>query len=290
MEADLLLKEDEFYKENEKLELRTKQLMQKVNDVMKIQDNLIKETFKTQAEINNARKSSFKVKKPTEEEILFEKHVELEDKDSEEAGTYNTGLCRVLKAKIKSLLAEKERMQIELRQKCEELKKAQKENQLVKEEKEKWFLSYNTSKNNVGKLETQIVNLNARLQSKETENVAMKKELENVKKELKSSNINFNNCDVRLTRACEEIDKFKSIVKQCKDEEKEVKDGYRKQVSELTSTIKRLERQKIELLNGFKKQIQLIEVLKKEKMHLEAIKIIEMSEAEYTKILDWKFE
>lgn len=34
MESDLLKKEDEFYKENEKLELRTKELMKKVNDVM----------------------------------------------------------------------------------------------------------------------------------------------------------------------------------------------------------------------------------------------------------------
>lgn len=34
MECDLLLKEDEFRKENEKLELKTKQLLQKVNDVM----------------------------------------------------------------------------------------------------------------------------------------------------------------------------------------------------------------------------------------------------------------
>lgn len=34
MECDLLLREDEFRKENEKLELKTKQLLQKVNDVM----------------------------------------------------------------------------------------------------------------------------------------------------------------------------------------------------------------------------------------------------------------
>lgn len=34
MEADLLLKEDEFYKENEKLEMRTKQLMLKAQDAL----------------------------------------------------------------------------------------------------------------------------------------------------------------------------------------------------------------------------------------------------------------
>lgn len=34
MQSDLLEKEDEFYKENEKLEQRTKELMKKVNDVM----------------------------------------------------------------------------------------------------------------------------------------------------------------------------------------------------------------------------------------------------------------
>lgn len=34
MELDLLRKENEFHKENEKLEQRTKELLQKVNDVM----------------------------------------------------------------------------------------------------------------------------------------------------------------------------------------------------------------------------------------------------------------
>lgn len=34
MEADLLLKEDEFYKENEKLEMCTKQLMLKAQDAL----------------------------------------------------------------------------------------------------------------------------------------------------------------------------------------------------------------------------------------------------------------
>lgn len=34
METDLLKKENEFHLENEKLEQRTKELLQKVNDVM----------------------------------------------------------------------------------------------------------------------------------------------------------------------------------------------------------------------------------------------------------------
>lgn len=34
MECDLLLKEDEFYKENNILEAKTKEILQKVTDVM----------------------------------------------------------------------------------------------------------------------------------------------------------------------------------------------------------------------------------------------------------------
>ncbi|CAG9764082.1 unnamed protein product [Ceutorhynchus assimilis] len=288
MEDDLLLKEDEFYKENEKLELRTKQLLVKVNDVMKIQDNLIKDTYKTRTELNEVIKGNKYPKKTIPEETL---RLLDEAKNDERLGSANTDrILRVFKGKFIAAEADKEKLQNELRQKNEEAKKLQKENQMLKEEKEKWFLSYNSGKNTIGKLESQITNISAKLQSKETENACLKKELEHLKKQLKNGNLNFNNCEVRLTRACEENEKLKGSLKQAKEEEKDLKDGYRKQLNELTSVVKHLEKQKIELLNGFKKQTQLIDVLKKQKIHVEALKLGEMTEAEYLKILDWNFD
>ncbi|XP_050295937.1 testis-expressed protein 9 [Anthonomus grandis grandis] len=291
MEADLLLKEDEYYKENEKIELKTKILLQKANDVMKIQETLIKDSLKTKSDISEVRKNNYiNTKKPTSDESIFCGELFGEDTNPNNNPDNTSGVLRIYRAKLKNLVAEKERLYVELRQKSEEIKKLQKENLSFKEEKEKWFLSYNNGKINIGKLENQLTNVNSKLQSKETENACLRKEVEQLKRDLKSNNLNFNNCEVRLTRATEENEKLKQALKHCKDEEKDLKEGYRKQLTELTSTVKNLEKQKVELLNGFKKQMQLIDVLKKQKMHLEAYKIGEMTEGEYLKILDWKFE
>lgn len=55
---------------------------------------------------------------------------------------------------------------------------------------------------------------------------------------------------------------------------KEMKDNSRKQINELTATIKQIEKHKLELINGFKKQMQLIENLKKQKVCLVTKQII----------------
>lgn len=45
-----------------------------------------------------------------------------------------------------------------------------------------------------------------------------------------------------------------------------MKESCRKQITELSSALKQAEKQKLELLAGFKKQMQLIDVLKKQKV------------------------
>ena len=55
----------------------------------------------------------------------------------------------------------------------------------------------------------------------------------------------------------------------------------------LSSENKRLQKQKVELIQAFKKQLKLIDILKKQKMHLEAAKILQFSEQEFINALEW---
>lgn len=50
---------------------------------------------------------------------------------------------------------------------------------------------------------------------------------------------------------------------------------------------KLLERQKADLIAAFKKQLRLIDVLKRQKAHLEAAKLLSFTEEEFVKALDW---
>ncbi|KAJ8941703.1 hypothetical protein NQ318_023299 [Aromia moschata] len=255
MESDLLIKEDEFYKENEKLEQRTKELMRKVNDVMKIQDNLIKETLKTKTEMNNAKINNYNFSANTEYPKFLDSSGDCV-KHEENPGVPNAvdamgrkGASHFYRAKIKSMQAENVKLYSENKKKIEDVKKLQKENQTLLEEKEKMVSA-----------------LNSKLQSKDCEVASVRKEIDQVRKELKNSNMNLNSSEIRLNRAYEENEKLKESLKSVKEEEKEMKELYRKQINDLQTTVKQIEKHKLELINGFKKQLQLINILKKQKI------------------------
>ena len=57
-------------------------------------------------------------------------------------------------------------------------------------------------------------------------------------------------------------------------------------VAKLQHEVRRLQSQKQELLSGFRKQAKLIDILKRQKAHAEAAKLLSFTEDEFVRTLD----
>lgn len=71
---------------------------------------------------------------------------------------------------------------------------------------------------------------------------------------------------LRLNRALEEIEKYKTLLAKSKEESRQKNASTKKTISELQVDLQRLEKQKADVVLAFKKQQHLIEVLKKQKV------------------------
>ncbi|KAM9311878.1 testis-expressed protein 9 [Gastrophryne carolinensis] len=116
---------------------------------------------------------------------------------------------------------------------------------------------------------------------------SLEKEVENFKRIQKQSASNQSAIEVRLNRALEEADKYKMELNKLKQSNKDTANQERKKIEELKLENKKLEKQKSELMAGFKKQLKLIDVLKRQKMHIEAAKMLSFTEEEFMKALEW---
>ncbi|KRT81647.1 hypothetical protein AMK59_5054 [Oryctes borbonicus] len=130
------------------------------------------------------------------------------------------GMNHFFRAKIKKMQNDNERLQSEYKAKCDELKKLQRETQKAEEEKEKWFQMSTGHKTHITKLESQLSSLSSKLQSKDGENAALKKENEQLQKDLKNEILNISNMDNKIKKLTEESDKQKACLKNAKQEEK----------------------------------------------------------------------
>ncbi|XP_068408194.1 testis-expressed protein 9 isoform X3 [Eschrichtius robustus] len=116
---------------------------------------------------------------------------------------------------------------------------------------------------------------------------SVERELENKRRLQKQAAASQSAMEVRLNRALEEAEKYKLELNKLKQNNKDIANEEHKKIEVLKSEKKKLERQKGELMIGFKKQLKLIDVLKRQKMHIEAAKMLSFTEEEFMKALEW---
>ncbi|XP_034017585.1 testis-expressed protein 9 isoform X2 [Thalassophryne amazonica] len=113
------------------------------------------------------------------------------------------------------------------------------------------------------------------------------KELESLNKSQKEAARGHSTTEIRLNRALEETEQLKSQLSKMQEMSKEKMKKELQSKENLIAENKTLKKQKAELIGGFKRQLKLIDILKREKMHFEAAKLLSFTEDDFMKALDW---
>lgn len=92
--------------------------------------------------------------------------------------------------------------------------------------------------------------------------------------------------DTRIDRLTEECDRYKTAAKEIGTQDRDRAVADRKETDRLQGEVRKLERQRTELVNAFKKQMKLIDVLKRQRAHVEAARVLSFTEDEFIRILE----
>ncbi|XP_046404095.1 chromosome partition protein Smc-like [Ischnura elegans] len=324
MDVKILQQEEEFHRYNAQLELKTSALMKEVEKVMTIQDTFIvspkvirrherleKARYKSGirscdgvseecdskfsryssgAGTLSARSESLNsLLSPREAEPTIRSAGENSPSDifgEKKKPSASENIIRILNSRIKVLQNEVNTLRSDIRKKDEELKKCQNYSKQLEEEKGKALSQIGALKEEKIQCHASSSELASKLHIRDSENAALKKEVDNLKKELKTANQAVNHNEVRMNRALEEIDKLKSALQESNISEKEMRASARRNTDQLTSVIRKLEKQKAEILHAFRKQAQLIENLKAQKEVQEAASMVKSAEKHFSDLLE----
>ncbi|XP_008946018.1 PREDICTED: testis-expressed sequence 9 protein [Merops nubicus] len=194
---------------------------------------------------------------------------------------------RFLKAKLRVMQEELDSVVCECRKKDDENQNLKHRLKDTEEENSRLQRAISMQHSQTEKYKTLSQEANKKSEGLQQEVIALEKELENLRRVQKQAATSQSATEVRLNRALEEAERYKVELNKVRQTNKDVANQELKTIEELKMENKKLQKQKGELMTGFKKQLKLIDILKRQKMHLEAAKMLSFTEEEFMKVLEW---
>ncbi|XP_029665606.1 GRIP and coiled-coil domain-containing protein PFC0235w isoform X2 [Formica exsecta] len=323
MSDDLLAKEKEFRRLNRELRQKTHDMIKEVDSVINAPDSL----FSNESYLNFVTKdvktihSEDKTLKTDKQSRTLDGIVEIPENVNnikislkKDNSVGNNAIVTLLKGKIDMLYKELQAMQLEYNKKCDYSKELEVRKKKLDDIQVKLHNQIGTLNDTITKLENRNSDTISNCQALSNENVALKKDLESLKKEINILSQQSTNYDVRLNRSLESNEKLKNALKCSQIEEKELRNSIRRVQEDKRIAVKSLEKQRNELVHAFKKQMLLIDNLKKQnvcvlkiinffylyntvmqlynliilQMYLMSNGQIRLTEEDFTKLLEWK--
>ncbi|KAG8440445.1 hypothetical protein GDO86_006264 [Hymenochirus boettgeri] len=194
---------------------------------------------------------------------------------------------RFLKAKLRVMHEELDSVSHECNKKDDENRTLALKTKELEEERVRLQKAVNIQQTQTEKYKSLSEEANKKNDGLQHQLSSLEKELDNMKRIQKQSATSQSATEVRLNRALEEADRYKMELNKLKQSNKDTANQEKKMIEELKLENKKLEKQKAELMVAFKKQVKLIDILKRQKMHIESAKMLSFTEEEFMKALDW---
>ncbi|XP_041792595.1 testis-expressed protein 9 [Chelmon rostratus] len=194
---------------------------------------------------------------------------------------------RVLKAKLRIMQEELDQLSCEYYKKDDENAKLSAKMKEIEEDRARLQKTTSIQQTQIEKHRALVDESGKKCYGLQLQVSALHKEIENLNRSHKQAAAVHNTVEVRLNRALEEVEKLKTQLSKTKQMNKDKISEEHHSKENLLAENKMLKKQKAELIVGFRKQLKLIDILKRQKMHFEAAKLLSFTEEEFMKALDW---
>ncbi|XP_026175773.1 testis-expressed protein 9 isoform X2 [Mastacembelus armatus] len=194
---------------------------------------------------------------------------------------------RVLKAKLRIMQEELDQLSCEYYKKDDENAKLKAKIKEIEEDRVRLQKTISIQQTQIEKHRALADESSKKCDGLQSQVSGLHKEIENLNRSHKQASASHSTVEVRLNRALEEVERLKSQLHNMKQMNKDKISEEHQSRENLLAENKLLKKQKAELIVGFKKQLKLIDILKRQKMHFEAAKLLSFTEDEFMKALDW---
>ena len=288
---DLVAREEEYIRINAEIEQKTRMLVEEVANLSTEQEPFVEIHEKISDFIPNEGQSPDKSEHVLKSPNFPKEYSNITSHDvlpieAKDLGTEAT--LRLLKAKVRVLEEEVEGLTLDNNKQKQMLHKTKQTLTSEKEEKLKLQKTVQNLQNQVEKFLSLADDKKAQNKILETDLVNLRKDYESIERMEKKSGQTQNTLELRLDRAVEEIEKYKNLLSVERAKTSENSGTDKESFNNITNENKVLQKQKSELINAYKKQMKLIDVLRKQKLHLEASRMLNFTQEEFMKVLDWK--
>ncbi|XP_068177220.1 testis-expressed protein 9 [Antennarius striatus] len=194
---------------------------------------------------------------------------------------------RVLKAKLRIMQEELNQLSSDYNEKEDENAKLSAKIKELEEERSRLQKTTNIQKTQMEKHRVLAEESGKKCDGLQLQVSSLHKEIETLTRSHKQAAAVHSTVEVRLNRALEEGERLKSQLDKMKQMNKDKISEEHQRKENLLAENNMLKKQKSELIVGFKKQLKLIDILKRQKMHFEAARLLSFTEEEFMKALDW---